>query len=72
MEYNESIESQLQEAGMDSDMLRQFSHCLKSGSKNGQVNVIMRCRWMKHEALERRREQLSYMDYLIAELEGKI
>lgn len=72
MYCNASIENQLKEAGMDSDMLRQYIAHQRSGSRNGQINVIMRCRWRKHEELESKRAQLSRLDYLIAELEGRI
>ena len=59
----------LAEAGADTAMISQYQHYRDIGNIQGQERLIGRCRRMKKEELNKEREQLACLDYMIAKLE---
>ena len=63
------INIKLAEAGADTAMISQYQHYRDIGNIQGQERLISRCCRMKNEELNKEREQLACLDYMIAKLE---
>ena len=63
------LNMKLAEAGADTDMISQYQHYRDIGNIQGQERLISRCRRLKNEELNKEREQLACLDYMIAKLE---
>ena len=69
MTENSVLNMKLAEAGADMAMISQYQHYQDIGNIQGQERLISRCRRMKNEELNKEREQLACLDYMIAKLE---
>lgn len=69
MKNNSALDQKLKEAGVTGDMLTQYQRYADSGNRNGQERVLCRCRRIKKDTLNKDREKLACLDYIIARVE---
>ena len=69
MKMDTALNSKLKEAGATDDLIEQYQRYTDSGNRHGQERVLSQCRRIKTETLNRDREKLACLDYIIARVE---
>lgn len=69
MKMDSELGQKLEEAGADLSMISRYQRYQAIGDKLGQERLLARCCRMKKEELDKKREQLACLDYMIAKLE---
>ncbi len=69
MQEKTTIFQRLTEEGVDSAMLERYRHFQDTGNIRGQCGLICRFRREKSEELQKGKEQLACLDYMIAKVQ---
>ena len=67
-----AICQRLTKEGADFVMLEQYRHYQETGNLQGQYRLVCRFRRIKSEELEKEREKLACLDYMIAKVEKSL
>ena len=69
MKEDLTLIEKLREAGATDEMIAQYQVCLSSENRHGQECVLCRLKKMQSERLQKSREKLACLDYIIARIE---
>lgn len=69
VETDLTFNQRLKEAGATDDMIALYHQHIAAENRKGQERLLYRCRRINHEKLQKDREKLSCLDYIIARLE---
>ena len=69
MKMNLILDQRLKEAGITDDIIALYQSYLISENKKGQKRILCQCRRIESEKLQRDKEKLSCLDYIIARVE---
>ena len=69
MKQDTIINQKLRETGATDEMIEQYQRYLESGNRQGQERLLCRFRRMQNDRLNRDRDRLACLDYIIAKVE---
>ena len=70
MEKDSVLGRKFKDAGAADDLILQYYRYLDSGNRQGQERLLWRFRQLQSERLQKDREKLSCLDYIIARVEN--
>ena len=69
MKKDAAISQRLKETGVADEWILEYQRCLDAGNKQGQKRLLCKFRRAQKDVLQKDREKLACLDYIIAKVE---